>query len=127
MTPLDIFLIFTAAAVAILTAVLVPTLLQFKKACRKAENTLDTMERELVPACRKVAAAAGEVELLAATCNAKCEEADAILHTARQASDTLLLTSQALKDSVRPVISGIGGLSTGLRVFGRTLWGGKKA
>lgn len=126
MTPLDIFLIFAAAAIAILTAVLVPALLQLKKTSHRMENSLEMLERELVPACRKVAAAAGEVELLAATCNAKCEEADVVLRTARQASETLLLTSQALKDSVRPVISGIGGLSAGLLTFGRVLRGGKK-
>lgn len=126
MTPLDIFLIFTACAVAILTAVLVPTLLQIKRTYGKAESALETLEREVVPASRKLAAAAGELELLAAACNAKIEETEVAIQAVQKAGDTLLLTSQAVKDSVRPIISGIGGLTAGLQMFGRVLLGGKK-
>ena len=125
MTPLDIFLIFTACGVVILTAVLVPTLLQIKRTYRRAGDTLEVLEKELPPMSRKITAAATELELLAATCNAKVEETAVVLRTARQASETLLLTSQALKDSVRPIISGIGGLSAGVQMFGRVLLGGR--
>lgn len=121
MTPLDIFLIFTAGAVLILTAALVPTLLQIRRTYKKAEETLVVVERELVPMSRKISASAAELEILAATCSAKLEEGDAVMQTARQAGETLLLTSQALKASVRPVISGIGGLTAGLQMFGRVL------
>lgn len=126
MTPLDIFLIFTAGALLILTAVLVPTLLQMKRSYKKVEESLDLLMRELVPMSRKITAGAAEVELLAANCSAKLDETDLAIRTVRQAGDTLLLTSQALKDSVRPVISGIGGLTAGLQMFGRVLLGRKK-
>jgi len=125
-TPLDIFLIFTTCGVAILTAVLVPTLLQLKRTYRKVEDTLKILEKELTPMSRKITEAASELELLAATCNARVEEADVVLRTARQAGDTLLLTSRAMKDSIRPIISGIGGLSAGLQMFSRALFSGRK-
>ncbi|WP_041718829.1 DUF948 domain-containing protein [Desulfurivibrio alkaliphilus] len=126
MTPLDIFLIFTAGSILILTAVLVPTLLQLKRTYKKAEETLQVLERELVPMSKKITAGAAEVELLAASCTAKLEETDEAIRAVRRAGDTLLLTSQALKDSVRPVISGVGGITAGLQMFARVLLGGKK-
>ncbi len=126
MTPLDIFLIIIAVSVLILTAVLVPALLQLRRTFKKAEETLHVLERELVPMSNKVTAGAAEVELLAATCNAWLEETDQAVHSVRRAGDTLLLTSQALKDSVRPIISGIGGLTAGLQMFARVFLGGKK-
>ncbi|MDF1614781.1 DUF948 domain-containing protein [Desulfurivibrio dismutans] len=126
MTPLDIFLIFTAGSILILTAVLVPTLLQLKRTYKKAEETLQVLEREWVPMSRKITAGAAEVELLAASCTAKLEETDEAIRAVRRAGDTLLLTSQALRDSVRPVISGVGGVTAGLQMFARVLWGGKK-
>ncbi|ADH85769.1 hypothetical protein DaAHT2_1071 [Desulfurivibrio alkaliphilus AHT 2] len=126
LTPLDIFLIFTAGSILILTAVLVPTLLQLKRTYKKAEETLQVLERELVPMSKKITAGAAEVELLAASCTAKLEETDEAIRAVRRAGDTLLLTSQALKDSVRPVISGVGGITAGLQMFARVLLGGKK-
>lgn len=126
MTPLDIFLLFTACGVVILTAVAIPTLLQIRRTYRRAEDLLRVANRELTPMSRKVTAAAAELELLAVSCNAKVEETEVVLRTARQAGDTLLLTSQALKDSVRPIISGIGGLSAGLQMFGRVLLSGRE-
>lgn len=126
MTPLDIFLMFTAVSIVILTAVLVPTLLQLRRTCQKVEETLQVMERELVPLSRKITTAVAELELLAASCNARVEEAGEAVHSIHRAGDTLLLTSRALKESVRPVISGIGGLTAGLQMFAQVFLGGKK-
>ncbi len=125
-TSLDIFLLFTSAAVVILTAVLVPTLLQVKRAYKEAAKAIDRLEQELVPMSRKITAGAAEVEILAATCSAKLEETDTAIRTVRQAGETLLLTSHALKESVRPIISSVGGLNAGLRMFGRVFWRNKR-
>lgn len=126
MTPLDIFLIFTAFSVVILTAVLIPALLQFRRSLQKAEDLMVVLEREFVPMSKKLTAVGSEVEILAASLNARVDETEAVVKTARQASNTLLLTSQAFKDSVNPIISNIGGISAGLQMFSRILLRNKR-
>ena len=126
MTPLDIFLIVAAVAVLAVAVVLVPTLLQLKRTLQRADETMRSLEEHFVPMSKKIADGAAELEILAATCSAKLEETEMVIRTMRQAGETLLLTSQALKDSVRPVISNIGGISAGLQVFSRVLLSGRK-
>jgi hypothetical protein len=57
--------------------------------------------------------------------NAKLVETEAIIRTAKYASESLLFTSKLIGSALAPAITQIGGLSTGIRAFFNVIHGSK--
>jgi len=116
-TLVDFFLIFASVSVVVVAAMLIPAILQLRRTYRRAEEFFDAAQREIGPLSKKLGEAATEIEILAASCTARVEAADAVINTARQAADTMLLACDTVRNSVRPLITNIGGLAAGVRTF----------
>jgi uncharacterized protein YoxC len=113
----DLFIILAGLSLVVIVATLIPTILQIRRTYAKAEAAIDSIGKELPPLCRQITSAASEVELLSASLGGKIEQTDKAFQALRQSADTLLLTSNLVKEAVRPVVSNLGGLSAGVRTF----------
>ncbi|MEW6594929.1 MAG: DUF948 domain-containing protein [Thermodesulfobacteriota bacterium] len=122
MNATDLFIILAGLSLVVIAAVLVPAILQFRRTYAKAEGLIDSIGKELPPLCQRVTAAAGEVELLSASLAGKIEQTDKAFQALRQSADTLMLTSNLLKEAVRPVITNIGGITAGIKTFSHILF-----
>lgn len=117
MNATDLFIILAGLSLVVIAASLIPTILQIRRTYAKAEALIDNVGKEIPPLCRQVASAASEVELLSASLAGKIEQTDKAFQALRQSADTLMLTSNMVKEAVRPVVTNIGGLSAGIRTF----------
>ncbi|MBU0479505.1 MAG: DUF948 domain-containing protein [Proteobacteria bacterium] len=117
MTLNEIFLIIAAAAIVLITAALVPLLIQLKRTVRKAETTMDSLDRQLNPLLITLNQTADELHTLTGSINKKLDDADFVIRTLRLAGESLLLTSNLFRKTVAPVITQVGGLSSGVRAF----------
>lgn len=88
----DLFLIIATISIVILMTLLVPLLI-------RAKRTTD------------------QAELLLAKINAKIDETDSIIRSAKYAGDSLLITSKLIRSTLAPAIGQIGGISTGIKAF----------
>jgi uncharacterized protein YoxC len=113
----DLFIILAGLSLVVIAATLIPAILQIRRTYAKAELLIDNVGKEIAPLCQRVASAAGEVELLSASLSGKIEQTDKAFQALRHSADTLLLTSNLVKEAVRPVVTNIGGLSAGIRTF----------
>ena len=117
MTTPDLFALLGGISLVIIAAAMVPMFLQIRKTYAKAEMLIDRLNQELGPLCQKVNSAAGELELLSASLTGKIEQTDRLFHAVEQSANTLLITSNLVKDAVRPIITNVGGLGAGVRAF----------
>ncbi|MFZ5766997.1 MAG: DUF948 domain-containing protein [Thermodesulfobacteriota bacterium] len=117
MTPSDIFHITASIGIVLFVAVLVPTLAQIRRTARKAEETLEAINREIEPLLAKATETSSELQLLTVSLNEKVEQADSIIATLQQTGETLLSTANLVKKTVTPVIAQIGGISAGVAAF----------
>lgn len=105
---------FSLFAIAV---ALLPVLLQFKRTLRKTENLLDDLNRHVDPLCKSLTEAASELQILSLSLNDKVEQSDAILKNLKHSTDTILLASSLAKDTLKPFITGFGGLAAGVKAF----------
>lgn len=117
MNATDLFIILAGLSLVVIAATLIPTILQIRRTYAKAEVLIDSVGKEIAPLCQRMTSAAGEVELLSASLSGKIEQTDKAFQALRHSADTLLLTSNMVKEAVRPVVTNIGGLSAGIRTF----------
>jgi len=116
-TATDLFIVLGGISLVVVAAAGVPMFLQLRRTYAKAELLIDRLNQEAGPLCQKVTAAAGELELLAASLTGKIDQTEKVFHAMEQSANTLLMTSNLLKDAVRPIITNVGGLSAGVRAF----------
>lgn len=117
MNATDLFIILAGLSLVLIAVALVPAILQVKRTYAKAEAFIDSVGKEVSPLCQRISNAAGEVELLSASLSGKIEQTDKAFQALRQSADTLVLTSNLVKEAVRPMVANIGGLSAGIRTF----------
>ena len=121
MTSLDFFLSATATCLIILTAVLVPALIQIKRSARKVEALLDSVNQDIPPLIQSLADTSREVQTLLETIKNKVDKTDRVIETAKAAADTIFVTTSMMKNSVTPFIAQIGGITAGIQTFFRYL------
>lgn len=117
MNATDFFIILAGLSLVAVAVALIPAILQIRRTYAKAELLIDSANKEIGPLCRQVSSAAGEIEILSASLAGKVEQTDKAFQALRQSADTLLLTSNMVKEAVRPVVTNIGGLSAGIKTF----------
>ena len=88
----DLFLIIATVSIIVIMIFIIPLLVQVRRTANRAETLLDNI-------------------------NAKIAETDAIISAAKNAGDSLLLTSKLIRSTLAPAIIQIGGISTGIRAF----------
>ena len=117
MAPSDIFFIVGAFSLFAIAMALIPVLLQYKRTLRKTENLVECLNKHADPLCKSLTEAASELQILSLSLNDKLEQSDAILKNVKNSTETLLLMSSMAKDTVKPFITGFGGLAAGVRAF----------
>lgn len=117
MSVLDIFLIVAAIGVGVITAALVPLLLQLKRTIRKTELFVDTLSQDLAPLLRSLSQTSMELQILSTTLNDKLKRTDRIIDTIQHSSNTLLMATDMVKSTLLPVVSQVGGLCTGIKAI----------
>ena len=117
MAIIDIFYIVASVSLVVICAALIPVLAQVKQTARKAEITLETLNKDMEPLLQRVTEVSEELQILSASLNEKIEKTDHIIDTVQYAGDTLLTTSKIIRDTVTPVVAQIGGISAGIAAF----------
>lgn len=121
MTPADFFSLLSAASLFAIALAFVPALLQLRRTLRQTELMAENLNRQLEPMCTSISEAAREVQITALTLGAKVDETESAINAVRKSAEILLATSGALKEAVRPVVTGIGGISAGVLAFSHFL------
>lgn len=119
MTSLDFFLTAAAICLIILTAVLVPALLQIKRSARKIETLLDSVNQDISPLLQTLSDTSREIQTLLETIKNKVDKTDQVIDTAKAAADTLFVITSMMKNSVAPLIAQAGGFTAGVQAFMR--------
>ena len=113
----DFFIILAGLSLVAIAVTIIPTILQIRRTYAKAEVLIDSAGKEFPPLCQRIAGAASQVEVLAASLSDKIDQTDKAFQALRQSADTLLSTSKLIREAVRPIATNIGGLSAGIRTF----------
>jgi uncharacterized protein YoxC len=114
---LDIFLIVAAIGIGAITTVLVPTLLQLKRTIHKTELFVETLNHDLAPLLRSLSQTSMELQILSTTLNDKLKRTDRIIDTIQHSSNTLLMATDMVKSTLLPIVTQVGGLSTGIKAI----------
>lgn len=121
MTTADFFSMLSAASLFAITLALIPALLQLRRTLQQIETLTESLNHKSEPFCDAIIEAAREIQITALTLGAKVEETDDAINAVRKSAEILLITSTALKDAVRPIVTGIGGVSAGVLAFSHFL------
>ena len=117
MSVLEIFLIVAAVGIGVISAALVPMLLQLKRTIHKTEVFVDNLNQDLAPFLRSLSQTSMELQILSTTLNDKLKRTDRIIDTIQHSSNALLVATDMVKSTVMPVVSHVGGLSTGIKAI----------
>ena len=117
MTPPAIFILIAAISLIAIAAVLIPTILQIRQTMRKTEQFIDSLNSDVAPLCKSLAATASELDTLADTINKKLRKTDDIIDMAHEAAHAMLSASRMVRGSVLPVFAQIGGITAGIKTF----------
>lgn len=96
----DLFLIIASISIIVLVTFLVPLLIQLRQTTNQTEKLIHNI-------------------------NAKLDEIDAIIGTAKYTGESLLVTSKLIRSVLTPTITQVGGLSSGIRAFYNVILGSK--
>ena len=88
----DLFLIVAGLSIVAITVVLIPLFVQLKKTVHRVEEVMENIDGKLA-------------------------DTDVVIKSARQAGETLLITTSLVKTVLTPLITNAGGLSSGLKAF----------
>ena len=113
----DLFLIIAALSIIAITVVLIPFIIQLRQTGRRAEKLMDNIDSELEPLLISLKKTASQLQELSENINGRLAETDAIIKTARYAGESLLVTTSLLKTVLTPMITKVGGLSSGISAF----------
>ena len=113
----DLFLIIAGLSIIAITVVLIPFIIQLKQTGRRAEKLMDSIDNELEPLLISLKKTASQIQELSENINGRLAETDAIIKTARYAGESLLATTSLLKTVLTPMITKVGGLSSGIGAF----------
>ncbi len=117
MTLFDFFLVIVIISLAVLVGVLAPAILQISRSARKAEAFFDTINQEIGPLLKSLSQTSIELQKLTSSLNDKVNKTDQIIETVKQSSDTLLITTHILKNTVTPLATQVGGFYAGVKAF----------
>ncbi len=117
MTLTDFFIVIATISLAVIVAAMVPALIQINRSARKVEILIDNINIEISPLLKNLSQTSVELQTLSSSLNNKIVKTDAIIDTVQQSADTLLITSNILKNTVMPLITQVGGFGAGLRAF----------
>jgi uncharacterized protein YoxC len=113
----DLFLIIAGLSIIAITVVLIPFIVQLKQTGRRAEKLMDNIDKELEPLLISLNETATQIQDLSKNINGRLAETDAIIKTARYAGESLLVTTSLIKTVLTPMITKVGGLSSGISTF----------
>ena len=113
----DLFLIIAGLSIIAITVALIPFLIQLKQTGQRAEKLMDNVDKELEPLLISLKNTATQLQDLSENINGRLAETDAIIKTARYAGESLLVTTSLLKTVLTPMITKVGGLSSGISAF----------
>ena len=117
MTSSDFFSLLSAVSLFAIAIALVPTFLQFRRTLQKLEVFIGALNTHVDPLCRSLTEAANEIQLLSLSLSDKVEKTDAVIYTAQRSAETLLSTTTLIKETVRPFVTTLGGVSAGIMAF----------
>lgn len=126
MTSSEFFSLLSAISLFAIAIALVPTFLQFRRTLQKLEVCIENLNRHIDPMCVSLTEAANEFQLLSLSLNEKMEKTDKVIDTARKSVEILFSTATLFKETVRPVITQVGGFSAGVLAFSHFLTRSKK-
>ena len=115
MSVLEIFLIVATIGIAVLCGALVPTLMQLKRTIRKTETFMDNLNQDFTPLLKSLSQTSMELQILSTTLNDKLKRTDRVIDTIQQSTNSLLVATDMVKNSVVPVISQVASFSAGIR------------
>jgi len=121
MTITEIFYLLAGLAIAILTLLLIPVLLQIRRTGRQAERLMTDLDREMIPLLKNLNDTTAEVQLLSNSINHKLDDIEQVIRTARHATENFLMASNLVKKTLLPVITQVGGISAGLLAIANLL------
>lgn len=121
MTSSDFLVLLSAACIFAITIALVPAFMQIRRTLQKIELLIESLNQNVEPLCKSLTEAASEIQIFSLSLNEKMEKTDAIIYTAQKSADVLLNTSTMIKESVRPFIAQLGGVSAGIMAFSHFL------
>ncbi|MBU0729493.1 MAG: DUF948 domain-containing protein [Proteobacteria bacterium] len=117
MTLVDFLIVITSISLAVVVATLVPALLQINRSARQVEILLEKVNHGIEPLIVSLSETSLELKRLTRSLNEKIDRTDVIIDTVKQSSDTLLLTTNILKNTITPLITQVGGFTAGVRAF----------
>jgi uncharacterized protein YoxC len=120
-TSSDFFSLLSAVSLFAIAVALVPTFLQFRRTLQKIEIFIETLNGHVDPLCRSLTEAANEVQILSISLSDKVEKTDAVIYTAQRSAEALLTTTTLIKETVRPFVTTLGGVSAGIMAFSHFL------
>lgn len=123
MTLIETLYLVAVLAIAILTLLLVPVLLQIRRTYRRAELLMANLDQEMIPLLKNLNDATVELQLMSTSINHKLDEVEQVIRTARHATENFLLASSLVKKTLLPVITQVGGFSAGLLAIVKLLRG----
>jgi len=113
----EILTLLGALSLFAIAMAVIPAILQLRRSLAEVELLIQSLNRHVDPLCKSLTEAGKELQILTLTLNDKVERTDTILRTVQKSADTLLATSNTLKQIARPLISNMGGVSAGVRTF----------
>lgn len=117
MATTDIFFLVGAFSLFAIATALVPALIQLRRTLRKTENFVDALNHHVDPLCKSLTDAATELQMFSLAWGENAEQADTILKSVKQSTDTLVMASSLAKDALKPFITGFGGIAAGVKAF----------
>jgi len=116
-TSSDFFSLLSAVSLFAIAVALVPTFLQLRRTLQKIEVFIEDLNGQVDPLCQSLTEAANEIQLLSISLSDKLEKTDAVIYTAQRSAEALLTTTTLIKETVRPFITTLGGVSAGIMAF----------
>jgi len=117
LTLTEIFLLVASISVTVITIFLIPLLIQLKRTTKRAENLMEKVEGDLPELLNSMNNTASELNSISKSLNRKLAEVEFILDTARMTVESLFMTSNLFRKTLSPVLTGVGGLGSGLGAF----------
>lgn len=114
---MEFFLIVASVCLAAITVALIPVLLQIRRSAKQAEMMMSNLDRDITPILKSLSNTAAEVEAVTETINRKSKKVDEIILNVRDASETILVTSKIFRKTLLPVITNVGGVTSGIKTF----------
>ena len=121
MTVTDFFIGIIAAGIVTIAFFLVPALIQLRKTARKAEASLEAMNKDLQPLLSTLVETSNELQNLARVGQEQIKKTEKAIANINSVSMRMKNTGDVLWGLLVPLLVKTGGISAGIRAFTRAL------